>query len=276
MDSLQTYSAVEYDVFYIDVGESEEFEVEVERTSMYRIIQKTLSSIVVLLTENESRRTILKVNWSTSVSEADSRGRIAADIASRVVRTPRTLDRMLYRWESTYVMVVYREYIEGVSANHLWDLMSHEERLQLASRVSRAVVRIAQHRSRTFGRIQGGCTRSASAVQYVNNQVFKLRMSGKLRMDDVFTPAECDVGCEPTLCHGSLTLEHVIMKDGKFAGLVGWSKADYVPEIYDRHMYYFMSSPFEYGSWEYMMSRIPISSGLHALVFSVLHELALL
>lgn len=175
------------DIFSIDVGEADEFGLVTETGCTYYVIHRTSQSIVLRIDDKMGDSTVLKVNWSSRIHDADTRGRIAAERASRVVRTPRLLWRQLYNWGSTYVMVTHREFIEGTPAHELWKFMSDAERVELADHVGRAVIRMSQFSSRTFGSIQGGHTRSSSAAQHVNNMVFMSRLLRRVKMDDVHT-----------------------------------------------------------------------------------------
>lgn len=49
---------------------------------------------------------------------------------------------------------------------------------------------------------------------------------------------------------------------------MGWRRADYVPEIYNRHKYFFAATPFNLSDWNYMMSRVPVTAGTSPLWFS--------
>lgn len=272
MESPRTFEALEepqndgraeiHEGFYVDIGESDPFHVSVGSCRSYEVLNATSSSMVVFVVFTNGAVAVLRVNWSTKRHVADTRGRIAAEICSDVVRTPRLLSRQLYLFGGTYVMVVLREYIDGVPASELWEHMSAEEKVEISQQVSRAVVRMSSHTSETFGALQGRGLKSVSPVSFLNHKIVVSKLSCEIDHDDVGLLGDEDFKLKAVLCHGNLGLEHVIIKLGRVVGLVGWSKADFVPEVYDRLNYTFRVPNKEEWSWEGAMANVPFSHDL--------------
>lgn len=60
-------------------------------------------------------------------------------------------------------------------------------------------------------------------------------------------------------CHGALKPEHILLNGNSVVGIVGWSNAEFKPEVYDRLTYYFMSVPQSPNCWYRKMANVPSS-----------------
>lgn len=62
--------------------------------------------------------------------------------------------------------------------------------------------------------------------------------------------------CTPALAHQSLSLQHIIVSEGRLVGIVGWSRCDYVPEVVERLRYSFALPQFEGETeWYQLLSQ---------------------
>lgn len=256
------YERILHEGFYVDVGEQDPFHILIDNAIEYVLLHSSASSVLCIVHANLGVPRVLKINWSLKKHSADTRGRIAADICSNVVRTPKLVDRQLYEFGDTYVMVVLREYIDGTPADKLWDYMNHDERDELVQQVSRAVMRIASHTSETFGAIQGRGLKSVCPTTYISNKVLLSKINHEIAPNDITILGESNFPLKAVLCHGNLTLDHIIVKNGNMVGIVGWSKADFVPEVYDRLGYVFKSSHDDAPTWKTAMADVPFSHPL--------------
>ncbi|KAL9122213.1 MAG: hypothetical protein Q9187_001230 [Circinaria calcarea] len=116
---------------------------------------------------------------------------------------------------------------------------------------------IAEKQSQYFGHVQDGPLRCSTASGYISARVFVDKLAGILHKDDCIQPAQGAVYTgSAVLCHRNLSPDHIIMNGATVVGIVGWSNADFIPEVYDRLTYFFRSDPNSAICWYRKLSEI--------------------
>ena len=70
--------------------------------------------------------------------------------------------------------------------------------------------------------------------QYLNYKILLSMITRDLGRGDCSVSAMKTFPLLPTLCHGNLSMAHVIVLNSAVVGVVGWTKCDFIPEVVDR------------------------------------------
>lgn len=246
--------------FTVDVGEADDFFVELRDVLSCRPISTSKNSILVKTITTDGIQFVVRVVWSEYKRQAQSRGYKAMEECESLWFVPILLSREMRMVGSTYVEVSVREYKDGVTAAGMWRYLTTDERSGLLRDVRAAVRLISRHTSSTFMRLQGRNLATDSPVQFLNYKILLSKLSLDITEDEMKTVQMDDFDHESVLCHGSLTLDHIIVKKGKLAGIIGWSKADYLPEVFDRMKYYMSAPTSSEAEWAICMARTSLTS----------------
>jgi len=95
------------------------------------------------------------------------------------------------------------------------------------------------------GPTQGRSLMTSDPVRYLDHMILLSKLVNEIGPEDMGVCELDTFDHAPVLCHGALTMDHVIVDGGRLSGLVGWSKCDFAPEVSDRLSYYF-AQPVSY------------------------------
>lgn len=243
---------------YIDVGEKSFFYVNFAGTVEYVQLHKSDCSIVLVSVQEDGCHVCIRVCWSRYKRVAQSKGYIGMVMCEGLSFVPKSRGREMCRIGSTYVEVTTRDYIEGSPLSALWGNLSPADKLSISAQVQHANSVISLNTSSEFMALQGANLATSDPVMCLT---YKMLLSmivseiakGCMRIVDMET-----FPCVPRLCHGNLSLDHIIVKDGSLNGIVGWSKCDFVPEVMDRVFHHFRH--VEMGAqreWAQIVSEFP-------------------
>jgi hypothetical protein len=99
--------------------------------------------------------------------------------------------------------------------------------------------------------IQGENLRTPNAVTYLQYVTLLSKLSSEIKDDDCSIMPMDNFACEAVLCHGSLSMDHIIVNGDVVVGIVGWKKCDFIPEVMDRIRYHFARPQTEGETWWY-------------------------
>jgi hypothetical protein len=261
MDRGSNRFVAEHGGFFVDVGESHLFRVELEDVTSYHVLYRSSNSIVLRAVSSNGEECAVKVTWSRYKRVAQARGYYCMEVCSKLRFVPSLHSSELYQFASTYVNIMVREYIPGVSASLVWGFMSKTERHRLADDVSSAIASIAAYTEQNFMHAQGRNLSTDDPVQFLNYRILLSMMLSELNKGDMRVISMETFQCTPVMCHQALSLDHIIIEEGRLTGIVGWSMSDYVPEIYDRMKYHFRASleSDEDLDWHKFLSSVRVS-----------------
>lgn len=243
---------------FVDVGEPSLFYVELEDVESYTMLYSSKSAVLMRTRTYSGEELVLRVSWSKYKRIAYGKGYIGMDICADIPFAPLLFSRQLNRIGDTYVGVIVRQYMPGVPLSNVWSMMGDDERNVIKRDVRRASELIARHTSKYFMELQGSNLSTQDPVQYINYRILLSKLTRDLREGDI-TPLSMDpFDCVPALSHQDLSLGHIIIREGRLSGIVGWGRCDYAPEIADRLKYYFVH-PYYDGEkdWYEFVSRMP-------------------
>lgn len=238
---------------YVDVGEKDLFYVELEEAASYESIHTSTGRALFCVTFTDGHKLVLRVAWSFHKRIAQSRGYRGMQICEGIDGVPALYSRDLHVIGSTYVEVTTREFMEGQTLSSVWCDMDEVERLNVVLHVEAFMQSMSQRMHSNFMALQGRNLSSPSPVDYLNYKIVLSLITKDLQSGDCSTLDMSDFPLTPTLCHGNLSMDHVIVKGCAMTGIVGWSKCDFVPEVIDRMSYHFSKPQAEGEAWWYSM-----------------------
>lgn len=243
----------------VDIGEEDNFYVELEPGTTYQQLHKSDHSVVYLAVSQFVEERVVRVCWSKYKRIAQSKGYLASQTCRDTGIVPIIHSREMHVVGHTYVQVMVRSYISGVPISSVWHMLSQEDKNNAVSQVSRLCDTLSQYVSDEFMCTNGRNLSTSCPVMFLNYRILLSMLSLELRKGDISVLGMSTFACTPVLHHSSLSMDHVIYDRGVITGLVGWSKADYVPEIFDRMRYRFKPGPLGDGkAWTDAMSNRPL------------------
>lgn len=243
----------------VDIGEADNFYVELEPGTTYQRLYKSDCSVVYLAMSQHVEERVVRVCWSKYKRVAQSKGYLASQTCRDLGIAPVIHSREMHIVGHTYVQVMVRSYISGVPLSSVWHMLSQEDKDNAMSQVSRLCDTISQYVSDEFMCTNGRNLSTSCPVMFLNYRILLSMISLELRKGDISVLSMNTFVCMPVLHHSNLSMDHVIYDRGAITGLVGWSKADYVPEIFDRMRYRFKPGPLGDGKvWTDAMSNRPL------------------
>lgn len=256
--------------FFVDIGEAHLFYVELDDVVEYSMVSNSNISVVVRAVTADGGDYAVRVSWSKYKRVAQSKWCQGMEVCSGLSFVPKLHSSVLYSFGSTHVGILVRDYVVGVTAESVWGLMSDRERMTLASDVREAVSLMSENTCPYFMFLQGRNLSTHSPVQFLNYRVLLSMVTLELNRGDMRVVDMEDFPCSPVLSHQALYLDHIIVRDGRLAGLVGWGQCDYVPEIYDRMKYHFRaSSGSDEFNWCRFMSSLRLVHGAPPPMFAI-------
>lgn len=115
--------------------------------------------------------------------------------------------------------------------------------------------KLADVRSEYFSHIQYSQLKTTTPCGYIRTKMLLAKLEGKINTDKWAEMDPDNYQCKAVFCHGNLTPEHIILDGIDVVGVVGWSSADFVPEVCDRLQYYFRSAPNDPMCWYRFMAE---------------------
>lgn len=225
--------------FSVDVGEKDLFYVDLEGTSGYELIHSSPTSTLMKATSIVGEETVVRVSWSRYKRVAQGRGYKGMIRCKGLSYVPEMYSRDLHIVGSTYVEVSTRQYIEGSPLCDVWQYLSQDQKRNILFQMDDIVGDMSQLTSENFMELQGRNLSTPNPVQYLNYRIILSMITADLGKGDMKVLDMDEFEHIPVLCHGSLTMEHILVKGDKIVGVVGWSKCDYFSEALDRAAYHF-------------------------------------
>lgn len=249
------------DGFLVDVGETQLFYIDWPGATGYSVISRKAGSMVVRASMHQDDVCIC-LKWSPYKRIAQSRGTLCMIECEDLGLSPECLDRTMYLVGKTYVGVVVRTYIPGYTARSVWHLLTEDERLHLKDEVVEFVSLMSERRYPVFGYVQGRNLATSNPCTFLNYRILLSKILEEIDSKDMSLITQDLFESYPVLCHGALTLDHLILQDNVLVGVVGWSKADTLPETFDRMSYFFGVENLEFSNdWLRFLSTIPCFRG---------------
>jgi hypothetical protein len=224
---------------YVDVGERNLFCLALEDTVQYTEVYRSQSRMVLCALSSAGVKTTIRVSWSGYKRVAQNRGYRGMEICGDMTLVPALFSRDLHRVGSTYIEVSTREYMEGRPLSEVWYDMVESEKLEIAKQVEGFMQDMSAYTSEKFMFLQGRNLSTPDPVEYINYKMLLSMITRDLHRGDCSTIDMNTFPCVPTLCHGNLCMEHIIVRGATVVGIVGWSQCDFVPEVMDRMKYHF-------------------------------------
>lgn len=257
-DGLQLYDIG----FLVDVGEDSLFYAEWKESSSYRVIDRTFKSVVVHVQTPGEADLCICIKWSMHKRPAQSRGTLCMEECEELDYVPVCYEQMLFSVGRTYVGMTIREYIHGYTARSVWHLLTDSEREALKCSVTTAMMQMSKKTCGVFGYVQGRNLATSNPCMFLNYRIMLSKMMNEIHGSDMSIISQDTFRCFPTLCHRSLTLDHIILRENRLVGIVGWSRADYFPETFDRLSYFFNVGTLGFDNdWLRFLSTVPCFKG---------------
>ena len=239
MSDAEAHMAQSDNGVYIDIGERNLFYVALEDTVQYLEIYRSTCRVVLCAISTSNAKTTVRVSWSQYKRAAQSRGYRGMEACEGMACVPVLFSRDLHKIGCTYVEVSTREYMEGTPLSEVWCEMGEAERSEVARQVERFMQDTSQRSHNKFMSLQGRNLSTPDPVEYINYKMLLSMITRDLHSGDCSVTDMRTFSCLPTLCHGNLSMEHVIVRGTVVTGIVGWSSCDFVPEVMDRMRYHF-------------------------------------
>lgn len=241
----------------IDIGEPTPLEISLRNVQEFVVMKESGSSACIKVSyDNGKHPEVIMIKWSRIIRDANPRDHIAALLAKSITSVPSYRVREVFKHHKKYVGVGIRSYIPGRTLRSQMHLLSADEIESISLQVQVLSWQLAKKRSMHFGHIQDGAFRTQTPVGYIRTRVFFDRLANVMDASDWSEQGRDCYTSDAIMCHGDLSPEHIILDGTDVVGLVGWSRGDFVPEVYDRLMYYFRSDPTNPKCWYRQMSEM--------------------
>ncbi|KIW35721.1 uncharacterized protein PV06_11938, partial [Exophiala oligosperma] len=199
---------------------------------------------------------VLTIKWGNNIRDVNGRDHIATRIAADAITVPVYKNKGVVRHGKKYVSISIRSFIKGQTLESIMSSLDQEDIDAIMMQITALTWELAKKTSQFFGHIQDGSLRTTCSAGYIRTRVLLDKLAGALDASDC-----TEVGTDPyvgsaVFCHGNLSPEHIIVNGATVVGVVGWSEADFVPEIYDRLKYFFKSNPKDPQCWYRKVSDI--------------------
>lgn len=245
--------------FSIDVGSRTPLIIEIEGVREYYLLSHTDAKVAIkIVFQDNSPEEVLIVRWSADSADVRCKSNISMMMGADTKCVPRVLAVETLNHEKVVVYVERRRYISGIPLSRILGTMTPEEIDAVQMQVQVIVWQLSCKVSPYFGHIRDGELRTTSAPAYMRLRMLMDVVAGRIPPDTYNTPANDAYVGRAVFCHGSLIPEHIIVDGINVVGIVGWSQADFVPELFDRLKYYFMSDPRRPVCWYKGMANMPV------------------
>lgn len=241
----------------IDVGEKDLFVVSLVGVEVYELIHSSSNTVLFCVTMLDSSRVTLRISWSVYKRAAQSRGYRGMDICRGLSYVPDLYTRDFHTIGETYIEVSTREYIEGLPLSEVWCDMDEWSRMSVMFQVENVMEDMSEYTGTHFMKLQGRNLSTSDPVTYYNYKIILSKITRDLEQEECTVMQMGRFELPPVLCHGNLSMDHVIVRSGKIVGIVGWSKCDFIPEVMDR-MHYLFARPTAEGEqqwYDHLSSR---------------------
>lgn len=227
------------DEILLNISDGVPITIRREGAEGFHILKSCTNCVVIKVTGSCLPTTVLKITWGYGERAVKRNGYRGTYYAQDMYFVPKVLSEEIIHVGDLSVSILEREYMEGVTALEAWDTLAQRDRLSIVAQIQDIMHKLANIRHFHHGYLQMESISTTSAVEYVNRRVILSKLFKQLEADQIMLSDHNDNNIRPSLCHGRLTLEHVILNDATVVGLVGWSKCDFVAEEVERSMYMF-------------------------------------
>lgn len=255
----KSYEHKSGDNLIIHIGEVKPFSMHIENLAATKILAKTDNSICFQLMYKSGEDEVFVAKWASTKPEVSSRDHIAVLIARDTISVPRYRLKEIFRHYNKFISIGIRTYIHGQTLKSIYTSLNDVEKDAIFIQVQAMMWFLAKKVSKKFGHINDGEFSTRSPMAYIRTRVFFDKALGVLNSEDWVEQGSDQYVCDATFCHGNLRPEHIIVDGTNVVGIVGWSKADFIPEIYERLVYYFSSNPKDSHCWLRKMAEVTIS-----------------
>lgn len=255
---------------YIEVGEPEPFGISIDHTTRFDTLSETENSLVAKISYNDRpENEILKVHWSDVHRDSCDRDHVPSLMIGDYMSVPKYKTKETYRHYRTYITVSVRSYIKGHTLASVISRLSDDDYDIIFEQIQGFIWKLGEKQSAYFGHIQFNTLRSETPGAYITTMVMLDKMKSKLDAEDWKEIGRDMYRCPAIMCHGNLSPEHIILRGNTVVGIVGWGNGDFIPEVYDRLHYYFMSDPRNPRCWYRRLSEVTmnINSGRPSVEF---------
>lgn len=245
----------------IDVGEQEHFCINVDNLMESKIISRSESSVCILVIYYDYTKDLLLIKWDRNRSNINNNDHIVLPMIynNGIVDVPQYRYKDLFMHYNTCVSVSIRTYIEGRTLRSAYDSLSDSQLDIIRMQISLIVYKLQLITSTYFGRIYDGKPRTTLVNTFIQKRIIHDTNAKILQRGDCIVTEHENYNMLPVLCHMNLSPEHIILDGDNVVGIVGWNSADFVPELYDRLLYYFRSDREDPRDWFTMMSEVETS-----------------
>lgn len=241
----------------IHIGEPEPFRLNIENLLSTVVLSRTSCSVCIRVSYNNSKDDeVVVAKWNKTSPPVNSKDHIAVLIACDIIEVPRYRIKEVFRHYGKFISVGIRTYIRGQTLKSVYSSLTEDEVDAVFMQVQATVWLLAKKTSRHFGHINDGVFRTSSPTAYLRVRTFFDKASKILNETDWVEQGSDSYTSVATLCHGDLSPEHIIVDGTTVVGIVGWTKADFMPEAYERLMYYFRSNPKDSQCWFRKMADV--------------------
>lgn len=245
--------------FYVDVGESSLFYIQLDDVEAYDELYRSEYSVLIRALLKNGEKLVVRTSWSKYKRVAQNRGYTGMIVCEDLDFVPEVYSRDLHIVGSTYVEVSVREYIEGHALSEVWTSMSQLSRARVTEQMEDVVCNISKYRSSMFMKLQGKNLSTSSPVQFVNYRMILSMITADLNKGDMKILDMQDFCATPVLSHNNLSMDHVIVAGDTITGIVGWRNCDYYPEVMARMQYQFRRPVLDGESeWYNMLSKMDL------------------
>lgn len=247
---------------YIDIGEEEPLHIEIENTKSYNILNESNNSVCILVEyEDDIEDETLLIKWreDSNIRAINSRDHIATKFAEGIVEVPHYKHKEIIKYYNKNVSISRRSYIKGQTLKSVMTSLEDDDIDAIYMQIQVIIWELAKKTSDYFGHIQDGALKTATPAAYLRTRSFLDKLKSRIDAYEWTEQGNDSYLCKAVMCHGNLSPEHIILNGNKVVGIVGWSEADFVPEIYDRLKYYFRSNPSDPQCWFRKLSDISSS-----------------
>lgn len=220
---------------YIDLGTPTPFSIKLDRGMECHEMHRSGGSFLGRLTINSVTAEVLVVRWGGVSDSVSDKEEVACAIASDCVAVPQYKGKKVYVFEGRHVSVALRSYIEGSTLRSLLVDMHEDVVDHVSSQVAGVMRLLAGKSSSSFGRVTRGEFKTSTAPEYLVQTIIRSSLANDNDKRGTLVAQEPrDEQIPAVFCHGNITPDHVIVRGATVVGIVGWSKADYIPEALEK------------------------------------------
>lgn len=245
--------------FSIDIGAGKPFKVRIRRALKFTLLADDENKVCLKVHYESSNPDVMTLKWSHIQRDCNSRDHITSKMGSSAIKVPEYKSKEVYNHNGIFISVTLRTYIPGTAMQKVLNVLTEDEIDAIQVQVEAIVWDLAKKTSEYFGHVQDSSLKTNSAAAYIRARSFLDKLSGKMYCVDWNEVGTDSYIGTAVFCHGSLSPEHIILDGSTVVGIIGWSNADFKPEVYDRLTYYFASSPTDALCWYRRMANVSSS-----------------